>query len=111
MAGDLPVAIREIEIPAAQERLKRVWPQLQSLLHPQLPRCGELLELDGVLWVVREWQDGVAYDLLLRYQSFGAGEVLLLLRQILPVLTVLHGQGLLHGAGAALPPGGAPERA
>ena len=98
MAGDLPVALREIRIPAVQERLKGVWPQLQSLLHPQLPRCGELLELDGVLWVVREWQDGVAYDLLLRYQSFGAGEVLLLLRQILPVLTVLHGQGLLHGA-------------
>ena len=97
MAGDLPVAIREIEIPAAQERLKGVWPQLQSLLHPQLPRCGELLELDGVLWLVRDWQDGVACDVLLRQRSFGAGEVLLLLRQILPVLAVLHGQGLVHG--------------
>ena len=97
MAGDLPVAIREIQIPAAQERLKGVWPQLQSLLHPQLPHCGELLELDGVLWFVRDWQDGVACDVLLRQRSFGVGEVLLLLRQILPVLAVLHGQGLVHG--------------
>lgn len=97
MAGDLPVAIREIGIPAVQEQLKGVWPQLQSLLHPQLPRCGELLVLDGVLWLVRDWQDGVACDELLRQRSFGAGEVLLLLRQILPVLAVLHGQGLVHG--------------
>jgi len=97
MAGDLPVAIREIEIPAAQERLKGVWPKLQSLLHPQLPRCGELLELDGALWLVRDWQDGVTYDVLLRQRRFSAEEVLLLLRQILPVLAVLHGSGLLHG--------------
>ena len=102
MAGDLPVAIREIEIPAVQEQLKGVWPQLQSLLHPQLPRCGELLALDGVLWLVRDWQDGVAYDVLLQLRAarqvpFAAGEVLLLLRQILPLLAVLHGCGLVHG--------------
>jgi serine/threonine-protein kinase len=97
MAGDLPVAIREIEISAVQEQLKRVWPQLQSLLHPQLPRSGELFELDGVLWLVRDWQEGISYDVLLRQRSFGAAEVLMLLRQILPVLAVLHGQGLVHG--------------
>ena len=97
MGGDLPVAIRQVESSAAQQRLRAVWPQLQSLLHPQLPRCGELLELDGVLWLVRDWQDGVAYDVLLRQRRFGAGEVLLLLRQILPVLAVLHGSGLVHG--------------
>ena len=102
MAGDLPVAIRQLETTAAQEQLQAVWPQLQSLLHPQLPRCGELLELDGEFWCVRDWQDGVAYDVLLRLRAarpmpFAAGEVLLLLRQILPVLAVLHGCGLVHG--------------
>ena len=35
MAGDLPVAMRQLESPAAQARVKEVWPQLQSLLHPQ----------------------------------------------------------------------------
>lgn len=49
-----------MEIPAAQARFEEVWLQLLSLLHPQLPRCGVLFELDGVLWLVRDWQEGVA---------------------------------------------------
>ncbi len=66
MAGDLPVALREIGISAAQERLQGVWPLMQMLSHSQLPRCGELVELDGALWLVRDWEDGLTYDLLLR---------------------------------------------
>ena len=97
MAGDLPVAMRQLETPAAQQRLLGVWSQLQTLLHPQLPRCGELFELDGALWLVRDWQDGIAYDVLLRQRRFSADEVLLLLRQVLPVLSELHGSGLVHG--------------
>ena len=97
MAGDLPVATRQLESPAAQARVKKVWPQMQSLLHHQLLRCGELFELDGVLWLVRDWQEGVACDVMLRQRRFGAGEVLTLLRQILPVLAVLHSCGLMHG--------------
>ena len=102
MAGDQPVAVRQLETPAAQERLRGVWPLLQELLHPQLPRCGELLEREGELWCVRDWQEGVAYDVLLRLRAvrpmpFAPAEVLLLLRQILPVLAVLHGCGLVHG--------------
>ena len=97
MAGGLPVAMRQLETPAAQQRLLGVWPQLQTLLHPQLPRCGELFELDGALWLVRDWQDGITYDVLLRQRRFSADEVLLLLRQVLPVLSVLHGSGLVHG--------------
>ena len=97
MAGDLPVAMRQLQLPAAKARFKGVWPQLQSLLHPQLPRCRELLEVDGDLWLLRDWQDGVSYDDLLRQKRFGAAEVLTLLRQILPVLELLHGGGLVHG--------------
>jgi serine/threonine-protein kinase len=97
MAGDLPVAMRQLEIPAAKARFKGIWPQLQSLLHPQLPRCRELLEVDGDLWLLRDWQDGVSYDVLLLQRRFGAAEVLTLLRQILPVLELLHGSGLVHG--------------
>ena len=97
MAGDLPVAIRQLETPQSQERLQVLWPQLQALLHPQVPRCGELLELDGCVWLVRDWQDGLTYDVLLDQRRFGADEVLLLLRQVLPVLAVLHDCGLVHG--------------
>ena len=97
MAGDLPVAIRQLEDLAAQQRLRALWPQLQSLLHPQLPRCSELVELDGSVWLIRDWQDGVTYDVFLEQRRFGADEVLLLLRQVLPVLALLHGCGLVHG--------------
>ncbi len=97
MAGDLPVAMRQLQLPAAKARFKGIWPQLQSLLHPQLPRCRELLEVDGDLWLLRDWQDGVSYDVLLRQRRFGAAEVLTLLRQILPALKFLHDSGLVHG--------------
>ncbi|WP_250397023.1 serine/threonine protein kinase [Synechococcus sp. MU1651] len=97
MAGDLPVAIRQLQTPESQKRQQALWPQLQALLHPQVPRCGELLELDGSVWLIRDWQDGVSYDVLLRQRRFAAAEVLLLLRQILPVLALLHGCGLVHG--------------
>lgn len=97
MAGDLPVAIRQLETSESQERLQGVWPHMQMLSHPQSPRCGELVELDGALWLVRDWQDGISYDLLLHQRRFSADEVLLLLRQLLPVLAVWHGRGLVHG--------------
>ena len=97
MAGDLPVAMRQLKTPESKERLQVVWPLLRTLSHPQLPRCGELLEMDGDLWLLRDWQDGVSYDVLLRQKRFGAEEVLMLLRQILPVLELLHGAGLVHG--------------
>ncbi len=63
---------------------------MQMLSHPQ-----KLVELDGALWLVRDWQDGIAYDLLLHQRRFRADEVLLLLRQVL--LEVWHGRGLVHG--------------
>ena len=97
MAGDLPVAIRQLQTPESQKRLQALWPQLQALLHPQVPRCGELLELDGSVWLIRDWQDGLTYDVLLEQRRFTAGEVLLLIRQVLPVLAVLHDCGLVHG--------------
>ena len=102
LAGDIPVAIRQLESSMSRERLQRLWPSLQSLLHPQLPRCGELFECEGSLWTVRDWQEGSSFAQVLmqraeRQMVFSPGEVLLLLRQILPVLAVLHGRGLVHG--------------
>ena len=51
---------------------------------------------------MRDWQEGEAYSLILsqrneRQMVFGAGEVLLLLRQTLPLLAVINGRGLVHG--------------
>jgi len=105
LAADAAVVLRRIgpEQVALQERFRSLWPRLQGVLHPQVPRFGELLsEADGALWLVREWQEGRSYADLLqgrreRQLVFGAGELLLLLRQLLPVLAALHSQQLLHG--------------
>jgi serine/threonine-protein kinase len=104
LAGGLPVALRQIpaDQPQLQAALRQLWPRLQGVLHPQVPRFGDLIEQDGSLWLPREWQEGSSYADLLqgrreRQLVFGAGEVLLLLRQLLPALAVLHSQGLCHG--------------
>ena len=104
LAGDAPVVLRQLaaEQPQRQAQLRELWPRLQGVLHPQVPRFGGLIEAENSLWLAREWQDGRTYAELLQVRRerqlvFGAGEVLLLLRQLLPVLAVLHSQELLHG--------------
>ena len=107
LAAEAPLALRLLEaqpggVAIDLERAERLWGRLQGVLHPQVPRLGAALRLDGRLWLVREWQSGRTYRELLEARAerqlvFGAGEVLLLLRQLLPVLAVLHGQELLHG--------------
>ena len=104
LAGEAPVVLRQLtaDQPELQERFRALWPRLQGVLHPQVPRFGALIEEEGALWLVREWQEGRTFAELQearreRQLVFGAGEVLLLLRQLLPVLAVLHSQQLLHG--------------
>jgi len=102
MAAGAPVAVRQLRDAQASARIRGLWPAMQSVLHPQIPRFGGLLEEQGSLWLVREWQEGssllqIQAQRLERQLVFGPGEVLLLLRQLLPPLAVLHGQQLVHG--------------
>jgi len=102
LAADGPVALRRIGPDQDQARARDLWSRLQGVLHPQVPRIGAVIQADDQLWLVREWQAGRTYQQLLDLRSerqlvFGAGEVLLLLRQLLPVLAALHSQDLLHG--------------
>jgi len=104
LAGDLPVALRVWWDLAGEEQseLRRGLELLQAVYHPQIPRLGAVLADGDGLWQVREWVGGRSYRDLLqarreRQLVFGAGEVLLLLRQLLPALAALHGQDLVHG--------------
>jgi serine/threonine-protein kinase len=101
-ASDAPVALRRVAGEGDQARARELWARLQGLLHPQVPRFGAAISDGSDLWLVREWQAGRTLRQLLEARSerqlvFGAGEVLLLLRQLLPVLAALHSQELLHG--------------
>lgn len=102
LADEAPVALRQVPPGPRQEQLRALGGRLQALLHPQVPRFGALIDRGEDLWLVRDWQGGRTYAELLgaraeRQLVFSAGEVLLLLRQLLPVLVVLHNQELLHG--------------
>ncbi|MEB3334668.1 MAG: serine/threonine protein kinase [Cyanobacteriota bacterium] len=102
LAADAPAALRRLGPDQDQRRARQLWARLQGVLHPQVPRVGAAISEGDQLWLVREWQAGRTYQQLLaarqeRQLVFGAGEVLLLLRQLLPVLVALHGQDLLHG--------------
>ena len=102
LASDAPVALRQLGPDQDQMQALQLWSRLQGVLHPQVPRLGGALTVGDQLWLVREWQAGRTYQELLvaraeRQLVFGAGEVLLLLRQVLPVLAALHSQELVHG--------------
>jgi len=102
LAAEAPLALRQLPASVDQARIREIWSRLQGVLHPQVPRLGAAVTEAGQLWLVREWQAGRTYQQLLRSRAerqlvFGAGEVLLLLRQLLPVLAALHSQDLLHG--------------
>lgn len=102
LAADAPAALRRLGPGSHQQRARELWTRLQGVLHPQVPRVGAAISEGEDLWLVREWQAGRTYQELLatrqeRQLVFGAGEVLLLLRQLLPVLVALHGQDLFHG--------------
>lgn len=102
LAAEAPAALRRLGPDQDPQRARQLWARLQGVLHPQVPRVGAAISEGDQLWLVREWQAGRTYQQLLearqeRQLVFGAGEVLLLLRQLLPVLVALHGQDLLHG--------------
>lgn len=102
LAADAPVAMRRLGPGSHQHQARQLWAQLQGVLHPQVPRVGAAISEGDDLWLVRDWQAGRTYQELLatrqeRQLVFGAGEVLLLLRQLLPVLVALHSQHLFHG--------------
>ncbi|MEB3171764.1 MAG: phosphotransferase [Synechococcaceae cyanobacterium] len=102
LASEAPVALRRLGSELDQDRARAIAARLQGVLHPQVPRFGAAIAAGSDLWLVREWQVGRTYAELQaaraeRQLVFGAGEVLLLLRQLLPVLAALHSQDLLHG--------------
>jgi serine/threonine-protein kinase len=88
--------------PMHEGELRQLWTGWQQVLHPQVPRLGAPLVEGDALWLVREWLPGRSYAQLLQLRLdrglvYGPGEVLLLLRQLLALLVLLHGQKLVHG--------------
>lgn len=72
--------------------------QLEKLGHyPQLPRCLDQFEQDGVLYLVQEYIPGENLaTVLVQKGTFNANEVWQILESLLPVIQWIHACGVIH---------------
>lgn len=74
---------------------------LHKLQHPQIPRFWETFREGKRLFLVEDFIEGKTYQFLLdqrlrQGQRFNEAEILKLFRELLPVLSYLHRQGVIH---------------
>ncbi len=104
-----PVALKELTsvdqgtyaLEKAEELFQREAVMLQRLQHPQIPQFWEFFRDDKRLFLVQDYVEGQTYESLLNErlalgQRFSEAEIIQLLRQLLPVLSYLHQQGVIH---------------
>jgi len=85
----------------AQELFEREAASLYQIEHPQVPKFRERFEQDQRLFLVQDYVEGKTYYELLEERkavggAFTEGEVLRLMRSMLPVLSYIHGKGIIH---------------
>ncbi len=65
--------------------------------HPQIPQLFDFFEQDGQQYLVQEWIDGQNLEQELKEAgAFNEAEILLLLRELLPVLGFIHKHNCIH---------------
>ncbi len=85
----------------ARELFGREAAILYQIKHTQVPQFRERFEQDQRLFLVQDYVEGKTYyDLLQERKEMGGafteGEVLRLMRSLLPVLDYIHGKGIIH---------------
>lgn len=85
----------------AEELFQREAAILHKIRHPQIPKFWELFRANHRLFLVQDYIEGKTYYNLLSErlelnQRFSEVEIIELLQQILPVLSYLHQQGVIH---------------
>ena len=85
----------------AQELFEREAAILYQIEHPQIPKFREKFAQNEKLFLVQDFVAGKTYRHLLKERqevgtTFTEAEVLHLLQSLLPVLSYIHGQGIIH---------------
>lgn len=85
----------------AQELFEREAMMLHKLKHPQIPHFWEFFREGEQLYLVQEFIEGETYLSLLdrrlqKGETFSETEIIRFLQQILPILSYLHQQGVIH---------------
>lgn len=85
----------------ARDLFRREAEVLNQIKHTQLPQLREQFEQDQRLFFVNEYIEGKTYRNLLEKRQakssvFTQTEAIHLMRSLLPVLTYIHGKGIIH---------------
>ncbi|MCU0550217.1 MAG: protein kinase [Leptolyngbya sp. Prado105] len=96
-----PHGISSQSLQKAKDLFYREAQLLYQIKHPQIPKFFAYFEEDERLLLVQEYIEGETYAELLhnrfiQQQVFSEAEVLRLLRNLLPVLSDIHAQGIIH---------------
>ncbi len=102
-----PIVIKELTpsvqgtaaLKKAEELFEREAATLHRLEHPQIPRFWEIFQAQKRLFLVEDCVVGHTYEQLQterQGQHFSEQEITQLFRDLLPVLSYLHRQGVIH---------------
>ena len=85
----------------SKELFQREAAILYQIAHPQIPQFRAIFEENQRLFLVQDYVEGMTYrELLLdrasKGRTFTEAEVLVFIRQMLPVLAHIHARGIIH---------------
>ncbi|KAM3090117.1 protein kinase domain-containing protein [Phormidesmis sp. 146-35] len=85
----------------SKELFQREAQVLYGIQHPQIPQFRATFAQDQRFFLVQDYVEGKTYRALLDERKsqgfvFTENEVLQLVRQVLPVLSYIHGKGIIH---------------
>ena len=80
----------------ARELFEREAKILSKLNHRQIPEFLDWFEDNGRLFIVQEFVNGKTYSNLGQSQIFSENDIIQWLRDLLPVIVYIHGEGIIH---------------
>jgi serine/threonine protein kinase len=96
----IPVQSGPYVLEKSKELFQREAAILYQIAHPQIPQFRAIFEENQRLFLVQDYVEGMTYrELLLdpvRGRTFSEAEVLVFIRQMLPVLAHIHARGIIH---------------
>ena len=97
----IPVQSGPYVLEKSKELFEREAAILYKIAHPQIPQFRAIFEENQRLFLVQDYVEGMTYrELLLDRTSTGStfseAEVLVFIRQMLPVLAHIHARGIIH---------------
>ncbi|HBW56405.1 MAG TPA: serine/threonine protein kinase, partial [Oscillatoriales bacterium UBA8482] len=101
----IPVQTGTYALEKSQELFRREAQILYQIRHAQIPQFGAVFEENQRLFLVQDYVEGKTYHALLMERknttaglpkTFTESEIVLFLRQMLPVLAHIHNLGIIH---------------